>query len=160
MELADILESDRGARFYRGDLHIHSYSASHDVADAGATPQAIVALAKAEGLDLIAIADHNEIENVAGAVTAGAQAGIIVIPAIELSTAHGHILCYLPTVEALTRFFSGLTLADRGGANSRCSTGVVDCLDKLAKEGGFAILAHVGMSEHAARRGLGRDLGR
>ena len=143
MDLPDILQTDRGARFYRGDLHIHSYAASHDVSDTGATPQAIVALAKAEGLDLIAVADHNEIANVAVTVAEGAKAGVLVIPAIELSTAHGHILCYLPTVESLTRFFSGLSLADRGGPNSRCSTGVVDCLDKLAAEGGFAVLAHV-----------------
>ncbi len=143
MELSEVLETDRGARFYRADLHIHSFSASHDVSDANATPQAIVALAKAEGLDLIAIADHNEIANVAHAVAEGARVGVMVVPAIELSTAHGHILCYLPTVEALTRFFSSLSLADRGGPNSRCSSGVVDCLDKLATEGGFAILAHV-----------------
>jgi DNA repair ATPase RecN len=143
METAGILTSDRGARFYRGDLHIHSYSASHDVSDAAATPEAIVELAKVEGLDLIAIADHNEIDGAAAAVAAGVKHGVLVIPAIELSTAHGHLLCYLPMLEALTRFFSGLALADRGGPNSRCSTGVVDCLDKLAAEGGFAILAHV-----------------
>ena len=143
MEMADILTSDRGARFYRGDLHIHSHSASHDVSDAAATPEAIVELAKVEGLDLIAIADHNEISGAAAAVAAGVKHGVLVIPAIELSTAHGHLLCYLPRLEALTRFFSGLALADRGSPNSRCSTGVVDCLDKLAAEGGFAILAHV-----------------
>lgn len=143
MQMDEILNSDRGARFYRGDLHIHSVAGSHDVKDGGATPEAIVALAKSEGLDLIAIADHNEINGVAAAVAAGEKIGLMVVPAIELSTAHGHLLCYLPSVEALTRFFSGLTLADRGAANSRCSTGVVDCLSKLQAEGGFAMLAHV-----------------
>lgn len=38
----DVLTLDRGARFYRGDLHIHSYGASHDVTDPATTPTAIV----------------------------------------------------------------------------------------------------------------------
>lgn len=36
-----------GAKFFRGDLHIHSFGASHDVTDATATPGAIVDAAKA-----------------------------------------------------------------------------------------------------------------
>ncbi len=143
MTLDEILKLEKGARFYRGDLHIHSAGHSHDVGDAKATPDAIVKLAKKEGLDLIAIADHNEIGGTAEAVKLGKSVGVLVVPAVELSTAHGHLLCYFPTVEALTRFYSGLSLADRNTANSRCSTGVVDCLDKVASEGGFAVLAHV-----------------
>jgi predicted metal-dependent phosphoesterase TrpH len=100
--LDDVLKQDRGARFYRGDLHIHSIGHSHDVSDANATPEAIVKLAKKEGLDLIAIADHNEISGIAEAVKLGESTGVLVIPAVELSTAHGHLLCYFPTVEALT----------------------------------------------------------
>jgi hypothetical protein len=69
-----LLESD-GAHFYRGDLHIHSYSASHDVSDKAMTPQAIVDTAVQEDLRIIAIADHNEIGNVQAAVTAGEAAG-------------------------------------------------------------------------------------
>jgi len=48
----------RGARFFRADLHIHSINASHDVSDPGATPEAIVASAKALDLDIIALADR------------------------------------------------------------------------------------------------------
>ncbi|MBL8558151.1 MAG: AAA family ATPase [Hyphomonadaceae bacterium] len=143
MDIQDILKEDRGARFYRGDLHIHSVVGSHDVTDKTATPDAIVRLAKSEGLDLIAIADHNEIGGVADALRVGAELDIFVVPAVELSTPHGHLLCYFPTLEALTRFYSSLSIADRGKPDSRCSNGTTDCLDKVRAEGGFAILAHV-----------------
>lgn len=58
---AEINARPNGARFFRADLHIHSCVGSHDVADKACTPENIVATAKHEGLDIIAIADHNEI---------------------------------------------------------------------------------------------------
>ena len=64
MDIRDALKLNNGARFFRGDLHIHSIAGSHDVTDTTATPVAIVQTALAEGLDLIAIADHNEIAGV------------------------------------------------------------------------------------------------
>lgn len=143
MDLEAAKKLDRGARFFRGDLHIHSAVNSHDVKDQTATPQAIVQTAHAEGLAIIAIADHNEISGVAAAVEAAAPLGVLVVPAVELSTAHGHLLCYLPTLDALQRFYARLTLVDRGTANSRCSTGVVDILNLVKEGGGFALLAHV-----------------
>lgn len=143
MDIQDVLNTERGARFYRGDLHIHSVVGSHDVSDSGATPEAIVRLAKQEGLDLIAIADHNEITAIADAVRVGAAEGVYVVPAVELSTAQGHLLCYCPSVDALTKFHAALSLADLGTANSHCSNGMFECLEKLKAVGGFAVLAHV-----------------
>lgn len=37
-----VLSLSRGARFFRADLHIHSFSASHDVRDPAMTPAAII----------------------------------------------------------------------------------------------------------------------
>lgn len=132
-----------GARFFRGDLHVHSYGASHDVSDAAATPGAIVGLAKQEGLSILAITDHNEIGNVAAAVEAGRAKGVFVVPGVELSTPEGHLLCYAPTPDALERFFNRLQIADRRTPTCRCQTGALQCLELLAAEGGFGVLAHV-----------------
>ena len=143
MNIAEALQLDSGARFFRGDLHIHSAVGSHDVTDAAATPEAIVRTAIAEQLDLIAIADHNEISGVAAAIKAAEGSGLLVVPAVELTTPVCHVLCYLPTLDALTRFHARLTLADRGLATSRCSNGVVDILDLVREGRGFAVLAHV-----------------
>ena len=142
-KLVECTSFTNGAHFYRGDLHIHTFVASHDVKDTTMTAQAVVDTAAAENLDLIAVADHNEIQNVRAALAAGDTAGILVIPAVELSTPEGHLLCYFPTIEALEQFHGRLDLADRGTQNSRCRTGMSTCLDLIADQGGFGILAHV-----------------
>ena len=51
----DVLAQPIGARFFRADLHIHSYGASHDVKDATMTSAAIVRTAAQESLSIIAI---------------------------------------------------------------------------------------------------------
>lgn len=132
-----------GAKFFRGDLHIHSFGASHDVKDETATPDGIVDLAKREGLSIIAMTDHNEIANVRPAIEAGSAAGVLVIPGVELSTPEGHLLCYAPKPDALERFFNRLQIADRRSPNCRCQTGTLQCLELIAAEGGFGVLAHI-----------------
>src|SRR5688572_22924142 len=103
MKLTEILALPNGARFYRADLHIHSFGSSHDVKDATMTPDGIVSTAVKERLDVIAVADHNEIGNVAATVAAASGTGVFVVPAVELSTAEGHLLCYLPQVDSLEK---------------------------------------------------------
>lgn len=142
-QLDQCVSHTNGARFYRGDLHIHSFQASHDVRDSNMTPQNIVATASKEGLGIIAVADHNEISNVQAAVAAGETVGVLVIPAVELSTPEGHLLCYFPTVTALAQFHGRLDLADRGQANSRCKTSMHACLDLSKELDGFCVLAHI-----------------
>ncbi len=141
--LASVLSLQRGARFYRADLHVHSYGASHDVKDAGMTPAAIVDKALTEGLGLLAITDHNEVKNVAAAIAHANGRDLLVVPGVELSTSQGHLLCYLPTADALQRLFGQLDIAGQGTADSRCRTGLHQCLDLVDRLGGFAVLAHV-----------------
>jgi DNA repair ATPase RecN len=142
-DLIDVLSQSKGAQFYRADLHIHSYGSSHDVADSTMTPAAIVSTAAREKLSLIALTDHNEITNVAPTMEAASRSNICVIPGIELSTPQGHLLCYLPTLEALQRFHGRLSIVDRGQPNSRCQQSIHECLDIVQTQGGFGILAHV-----------------
>jgi 3',5'-nucleoside bisphosphate phosphatase len=76
----------------RIDLHIHS-SAS----DGGLAPAAVVEAARAGGLDIIALADHDTVAGIAPAQVA-ATGVLHIIPAIELSTYHSsgelHMLGY------------------------------------------------------------------
>jgi len=143
MEVESITALSRGATFFRGDLHIHSYGASYDVSDATATPSNIIDAAIAENLHIIALTDHNEISNIRHALMLGVRKGLLVVPAVELSTPEGHLLCYAPTADALERFFNRLSIADRRTKDCRCQTGTVECLNLLQNEGGFAVLAHV-----------------
>lgn len=68
------------------DLHIHSiYS------DGVHTPTELVRMAAAKGLRAIALSDHDSVEGIDEALAAGAEHGVEVIPAVELSVAfRGH----------------------------------------------------------------------
>ena len=132
-----------GATFFRADLHIHSYGGSHDVSDSGMTAEAIVAMAIQENLALIAITDHNEIRNVEKALVAAANTALIVIPAIELSTPQGHLLCYFKSLQNLGRFHGQLSLIDSGLSTSRCQQSILECMNLAQALEGFCVLAHV-----------------
>lgn len=62
------------------DLHTHSR-----VSDGSETPTRVVELAAAAGLDAVALTDHDVLEGLAEARSAGEQFGIEVIPGVELS---------------------------------------------------------------------------
>lgn len=138
----DIAAVSSGARFYRADLHIHSYGGSHDVKDHLMTSEAIVKTALAEQLRLIAITDHNEISNVPAAIKAAGTV-ISVVPGVELSTPEGHLLVYFAEYQDLADFFGKLDCVGRGGSDSRCQTSLLECLKKIDPAKGFGILAHV-----------------
>jgi histidinol phosphatase-like PHP family hydrolase len=140
--LDEVLGQPTGARFLRADLHIHSSGGSHDVRDTSMTPVAIVATAVQERLGIIAVTDHNEITNVEATIQAANGTGLFVVPGVELSTPQGHLLCYLPTVEALRRFHGQLAV-ERGRPTSHCQQSIIECLNLLVPLKGFGILAHV-----------------
>lgn len=76
------------------DLHMHSiYSC-----DGEYTPKALVKMAKDAGIEAIALTDHNTTAGVNEALEAGKNAGIEVIPAIELDCMYQdkifHVLGY------------------------------------------------------------------
>jgi ABC-type cobalamin/Fe3+-siderophores transport system ATPase subunit len=141
--LDEISAIERGATFYRTDLHVHTFGGSHDVVDRLMTPEAIVAEAVRLGLDIVAITDHNEICNVEPALAAAVDQGVLVIPGVELSTSRGHLLAYLPTLSALRKFYGRVDIVDAGNPESRCKSGVSEILDELNRLGGFGVLAHV-----------------
>ncbi len=82
----------------RADLHIHTTAS-----DGSFTPKAVVEKAKEAGITAIAITDHDTVEGVQEAVAAGTNAGIEVLPGIELGADYQgievHILGYGIDVE-------------------------------------------------------------
>ena len=94
----------------RYDLHIHS--ALSPCADNDMTPVTIVAYAALNGVDMVAISDHNAINNVEVAQKAGEAFGVVVVPAIEVQTAEDvHVLCLFRTFADLKAFHSSLEFA-------------------------------------------------
>lgn len=96
----------------RADLHIHSTASDGTLA-----PAAIVELAARNGVDVIALADHDSVTGVAEATHAASELGITVIPAVELSAARDelsiHILGYFidPTDSELISRLDALRVA-------------------------------------------------
>ena len=145
----DIQVLDNGARFHNVDLHIHSYGASQDVKDLTMTPEAIVDSAVRQGLIVIAITDHNSNVNVQRAIDYAQEkyAGrILVLPGVEVTTAHGHLLTYFaPDRTAdLAKFLSRLDLIGVMGAdNTRTAKSMADTIAEAEKINGICIAAHI-----------------
>jgi len=85
------------------DFHLHSCLSP--CGDEDMTPRNIAGMAALAGYGLIAAADHNSMRNCRAVMEAGAQAGLLVVPAMELCTREEvHVLCFLPDLESADAF--------------------------------------------------------
>ena len=77
------------------DLHVHS-----DHSDGADPPAVVVEHARAAGLDVVALTDHDVVSGWAAADAAGRAAGVTVVPGVEVSCSWRgisvHLLAYLP----------------------------------------------------------------
>jgi len=94
------------------DLHIHS--ALSPCAGNDMTPNDIIGMALLNGLDLIAVTDHNSISNAVSVVKAAenikSEKELIVLPGIEVSTEEEvHVICLFDGVESALSFDAALT---------------------------------------------------
>lgn len=93
------------------DLHIHS--ALSPCADNEMTPNNIVNMAWLKGLDVIAVTDHNSVENCRAVMKCAQERGILVIPGMEVETREEvHVVCLFPdmgsAIEMQSVIWSGL----------------------------------------------------
>lgn len=85
------------------DLHIHSCLSP--CADDDMTPYNIVNMACLNGLDIIAVTDHNSVKNCRAVMAAAQESGIIAVPGMELTSAEDvHLLCLFETLEQAESF--------------------------------------------------------
>ena len=85
------------------DFHLHSCLSP--CGDNDMTPYNLVNMAKIMGLDVIALTDHNTCLNCPAAIKAGEEAGILVIPGMELCTDEEvHVVCLFPDLEKALEF--------------------------------------------------------
>lgn len=140
--MTDYSSINSGARFYKADLHIHSFGeeGSFDVTDSSMTPERIVDTAIEKGLSIIAITDHNEERNSIKAIKYAESKNILVIPGIEVSTLQGHLLVYFEKYEELKNFRGKLSISDD---RETCTQGIVECLNIAKQYNGIGVLAHI-----------------
>ncbi|MCX7634444.1 MAG: PHP domain-containing protein [Syntrophales bacterium] len=154
-------------RSFRCDLHIHTCLSP--CAELDMTPRAIVASAKAKGLDMIAICDHNASENVIYVQRAATDEMITVLPGMEVTSSEEvHVLAFFENLDALDcfqqvvyRHLTGINneavfgcqaiVNDRDeveGINDRLLMGattltIQEVITGIHRAGGLAIAAHV-----------------
>ncbi|MFZ3122866.1 MAG: PHP domain-containing protein [Thermodesulfovibrionales bacterium] len=138
--IEEINLQEDGAKFRRCDLHIHSISGSYDVTDSSMTPQNIVDSAIEDKLEIIAITDHNSIDNIAQTLEYAHGKSIYVVPSIELTTLQGHLLLYFETYQNLESFFGKINLSDD---KKYCKETIPQCLEIAEKFEGVGIAAHI-----------------
>lgn len=143
-----------GARFYKADFHIHTpaskcWQGSRDKVEL----QRIFERLRQKGIDIVAITDHNSVENIDQAKELGVEFQICVFPGVEVTTKEGHVLAIFdpqkPTQDIhdwLVRLgFTTSSLGDPETVAKNTSdedlsiTGVFKSIDR---EGGIAIAPH------------------
>ncbi len=134
------------------------------------SPRAIVGLAREAGLDLIAVTDHNSLENAAAAILAARGTPLAVFPGMELTTVEEvHVLGIfdpktdlgslqatvnrnLPDVPSKKQFVKDQVLVDAAdivtGFSPRCLFGatllsVQEAVGLIHGHGGLVIASHI-----------------
>lgn len=130
----------------RIDLHTHS-SAS----DGTDTPGDLVRAAKAAGLDVVALTDHDAMSGWAEAAQTADEVGITLVPGLEISTAHHHrgvhLLAYLPDptdpalAAALDRILAGRTARTPAIVSALREHGIDITEDDVRRESGGSVAA-------------------
>lgn len=88
---------------YNYDLHIHSCLSP--CADDDMTPASIAGMAVLNGLQLVALTDHNACGNCEAFLQACKAYGIVGVPGMELTTAEEiHMVCLFPELENALAF--------------------------------------------------------
>ncbi len=160
-------EANRMLKKLKMDLHIHTCLSP--CADLAMLPGMIAGKARRQGLDAIAVSDHNSAENVVAVRKAAEQEGVVVIGGIEVTSEEEvHILALFDDDKGLFEFqrviydnlpgvndeqaFGEQVLADEHdevtGINDRLLIGAttlsVDAVvDTIHSLGGLAIAAHI-----------------
>lgn len=146
----------------RIDLHTHS-----NISDGTDQPAALVHHARDAGLDVVALTDHDTFDGWAEAIGAGGEAGVEVVPGVEISTRrHGvgvHLLAYFvdpsaqPLVDELAR-----VRADRRDRLARIAAGLtraglpLDVADILAEATGASTVGRPHVADAMIAKGYVR----
>ena len=134
------------------------------------SPRAIVDRARAAGLDIIAVTDHNTTENAAAVIRAARGTALTVLPGMEMTTAEevhllglfdpgadvgpfqAEVYANLPDVPAGNKFVKDQVIVDAEdyvtGFSPRCLFGatrfsVREAVDLIHRFGGLAVACHV-----------------
>jgi len=91
-------------KLYRAEFHLHTVLSP--CAAVEMIPPLIIEEALSKNINLLAVTDHNSIDNVGAVIEAAAGTGITVLPGIELQTREEiHSLCLFDSLDQAAQFF-------------------------------------------------------
>ena len=161
--IADALKLGSGARFMRCALQVnpHHYRRTFrgDDQDGSAAEytRAVVDEARAIGVSVLAITDHNSIRDVREFRIGAQGTGVTIMPGFELESTEGiHVLCiYSPDMheDKLERLLGEFGMRETEPSASQCSENFVGILGRVREQGGIAVAAHA-----TGRKGLFKAL--
>jgi ABC-type lipoprotein export system ATPase subunit/histidinol phosphatase-like PHP family hydrolase len=133
------------------DLHVHS-PASHDWVGDTASAEQIVARAIEQGLDGIAITDHQSGQFIDKLRGAAEGTDLAIIPGIEINNLAGtegiHLIAFFDfatTANDIDLFLAAIDALEGTGADIKRVTskkGIIEVLSEVRKRNGIAVLAH------------------
>ncbi len=159
---AEILSMHNGAKFYWADLHVHtpkwhgfSVSAGIDRDKKAEVAKLYIEKAKKEGIHILAITEHNDVEWIDPIREAAKGTDIIIFPGFEITTDSGkdgiHLIClFNPDTDPkeLDHLLSniGLTPSERFNPDHTpraFNKGVNEVIEIVRNKGGICIAPHV-----------------
>lgn len=141
--------------FFSADLHIHTCLSP--CAELEMLPELIVQRAQELGLQMIAVTDHNSVENAAAVISAALGSGITVFPGMEVQTREEvHVVTLFDTLEQALAWQEQVYAALPPMENKESVFGEQLMLDSEGKPAGYLerlLITSTSFSvEEAARR--------
>jgi len=139
----------KGNRWYKCDFHLHT-PASECFIDKKVTPEQFIAKVKEEGLECIAVTDHNEVAWIDKIRECGRREGVIVFPGVEVtcsdSKVHMLVLFDVDTKVSDIEFFlrqSGIEPSEFGKTSAHSNESIIKIVEIAQNLGAIVIPAHI-----------------
>lgn len=148
MSFEPITRGNKGATFYKADLHLHT-PGSHDYQDDVTAEEYVQALVD-NGIDIAAITDHDS-DGMYDEIREEAEdTSIEVLPGVELTTPGGgeheiHMLAIFPPekADAVNEILGGQGLITKDPGEGVADDNIWKISKQVQEKGGLPILAHV-----------------
>ena len=137
-----------GSRWYKCDLHLHTTS-SACYPEKTDTPEMWVKRALDQGLDAVAVTDHNDYRGIAAIMEEGARQGLDVFPGVEITcdSSKIHMLILFDTnknADTVRDFLNRCDIdSERIGDPDGTSLSVFEVCEIAKKRGALVIAAHI-----------------
>ncbi|MEK6591366.1 MAG: TrlF family AAA-like ATPase [Nitrospinota bacterium] len=161
-KFTEILEMHNGAKFYWADLHIHtpkwhrfSLPSGVNKNDKDKIARFYIEKAKKEGIEILGITEHNDVEWIDSIRKAANGSGIVIFPGFEITTVSGkdgiHLIClFNPDTNSgeLDHLLSNIELTPSERFNPdntprAFNKGVNEVIKIIRDKGGICIAPHI-----------------